>query len=72
MAKSDNFELQGEIIDKVTGGKFKVRLDQNGHELICTVSGKIRMFGIRLVVGDKVKLSISGYDLNNGIITWRI
>lgn len=71
MAKADNIEIQGEIIDKIPGGKFKVKLE-NDHEMICTVSGKIRLSNIRLVVGDSVKVAISAYDINNGIITWRM
>lgn len=71
MAKADNFEMIGTITDKIPGGKFKVRLE-NDHELMCTVSGKIRLSNIRLVVGDKVKVAMSTYDFNNGIITWRM
>lgn len=71
MARNDNFEVEGTIIDKIPGGKFKVKL-VNDHEMTCTVSGKIRMSNIRLVVGDKVKVAMSTYDLNNGIITWRM
>ena len=71
MARNDNFEMVGQIIDKIPGGKFKVKLE-NDHEMFCTVSGKIRMSGIRLVVGDKVKVALSTYDISNGIITWRI
>lgn len=71
MAKADNFEIQGEIVDKIPGGKFKVKLENN-HEMMCTVSGKIRLSNIRLVVGDKVKVAVSTYDINNGIITWRL
>jgi translation initiation factor IF-1 len=71
VAKADNFEMIGTIIDKIPGGKFKVRLE-NDHELMCTVSGKIRLSNIRLVVGDKVKVAMSTYDFNNGIITWRM
>lgn len=71
MARQDNIEIEGVITDKIPGGKFKVKL-QNDHELVCTVSGKIRMSNIRLVVGDKVKIALSTYDLNNGIITWRM
>ena len=71
MAKADNFEVQGEITDKIPGGKFKVKLE-NGHEMMCTVSGKIRMSNIRLVVGDRVKVAVYTYDINNGIITWRL
>jgi translation initiation factor IF-1 len=70
LAKSDNFETDGEIVDKIPGGKFKVKL-QNDVEITCTVSGKIRLSGIRMVVGDKVKVTISPYDFNNGIIVWR-
>ena len=40
--------------------------------MLCTVSGKIRLSNIRLVVGDKVKVAVSTYDINNGIITWRM
>lgn len=71
MARQDNIELEGSIVDKIPGGKFKVKLE-NDHELVCTVSGKIRMSNIRLVVGDKVKIAMSTYDLNNGIIIWRL
>jgi translation initiation factor IF-1 len=71
VSKSDNFEIVGTIIDKIPGGKFKVKLE-NEHEMMCTVSGKIRLSNIRLVVGDSVKVSISPYDINNGIITWRM
>lgn len=71
MSKSDNFEIVGTIIDKVPGGKFKVKLE-NDHETMCTVSGRIRLSNIRLVIGDSVKVNISPYDINNGIITWRI
>jgi translation initiation factor IF-1 len=71
LARNSNFEVEGEIIDNCPGGKFKVKLINN-HEMICTVSGKIRMSGIKLVVGDKVKVAMSSYDLNNGIIVWRM
>lgn len=70
MARADNIETDGEIIDKLPGGKFKVKLE-NGHELSCTLSGKIRVSGIKMVVGDKVKISMSPYDFSNGIIIWR-
>ena len=72
LARADNFETDGEVVDKLPGGKFKVKLDSNNHEMIATVSGKIRMSGIKLVIGDKVKVSISPYDFNNGIIVWRL
>lgn len=71
MAKAANFEMEGSIIDKLPGGKFKVKLE-NGHEIICGISGKMRMSSIKLVEGDKVKIAMSPYDINNGYITWRL
>ena len=71
MSRDSNFDIEGEVVDKVPGGKFKVKLE-NGHEIVCGVSGKIRLNNIRIVVGDKVKISISHYDINNGYINRRL
>lgn len=70
MAKSDNIEFEGVIVDKLPGTKFKVQLE-NGHIVQCGISGKMRMSNIRLVEGDKVKIAMSPYDINNGYIVWR-
>ena len=71
MSKESNIEIEGEVIDKLPAGKFKVNLE-NGHEISCTLSGKIRVNNIKIVVGDKVKVAISPYDINNGYITRRL
>lgn len=71
MSKEDNIKMEGVIEDKVPGGKFKVKLP-NGHSVICSTSGKIKLSNIRLVVGDKVEIMMSPYDINNGFITWRL
>lgn len=71
MSKESNIEIEGEVIDKLPAGKFKVKLE-NGHEISCTLSGKIRVNNIKIVVGDKVKVAISPYDINNGYITRRL
>lgn len=68
---ADGIELEGEVISNLPGDKFKVKLENN-MEVICTISGKIRLSGIKIVVGDKVKVSISTYDLTKGRIVWRI
>ena len=70
MAKADNIEIQGEIIDKIPGGKFKVQLE-NGYIVEAHVSGKIRMNYIRILPGDTVMLELSPYDLTRGRITYR-
>lgn len=71
MARDANFEIEGQVVDKIPGGKFKVKLE-NTHELSCIVSGKIKIHNIRIVVGDKVRVAISPYDMSNGIITRRL
>ncbi len=64
-------ELEGEVIELLPAGSFKVLLD-NGHEILAHLSGKMRMFKIRLVMGDRVKLELSPYDLTKGRITRRL
>jgi len=70
MSNEDQIELEGEVIVNLPGDKFKVRLE-NDLEIVCNISGKIRMSGIKIVVGDKVKVVMSLYDLTKGRIIWR-
>jgi translation initiation factor IF-1 len=49
---------------------FRVQID-NGHEVLATISGKMRKNYIRILPGDKVKVEISPYDLSRGRITYR-
>lgn len=74
MAREDNFEIEGEVVEKLPAGKFKVKIirGENVHHINATLAGKIRMNNIKIVVGDKVKLAISPYDMNNGYITRRL
>ncbi|MCE5223865.1 translation initiation factor IF-1 [bacterium] len=67
----DILETEGVIIEKLPNAMFKVRL-KNGKELLAHISGKMRMNFIKLVVGDKVRIEISKYDLEKGRITYRI
>lgn len=53
------------------GCKFKVIVDDIGSEVICTISGKLRMNKIQITEGDSVEIEISPYDLKAGIIVWR-
>jgi len=70
--ESDLFEMEGEIIDVLPNQMFKVRLDQNDHMVVAYTGGKMRQNKIRLVMGDRVKVEISPYDLEKGRITFRI
>jgi len=70
MAKDDVLEVEGVVTDSLPNATFKVKLD-TGHELLCHISGKIRMHYIRIVPGDKVKVELNPYSLDKGRITYR-
>ncbi len=70
MAKEGIIEMTGEVIEKLPNAMFKVRLE-NGHELLCTISGKMRKYYIRILPGDRVTVEISPYDLTRGRISYR-
>ncbi|EOS7858900.1 translation initiation factor IF-1 [Enterococcus hirae] len=70
MAKEDMIEVEGTVVETLPNAMFKVELE-NGHQVLATVSGKIRMYYIRILPGDKVTVELSPYDLNRGRITYR-
>jgi len=67
----DFIETQGEVLELKPGATFVVRLD-SGHEILCHLSGKMRMFKIKILPGDRVKVAMSPYDLTKGRITYRL
>lgn len=68
--KEDMIEVEGTVVETLPNAMFKVELE-NGHQVLATVSGKIRMHYIRILPGDKVTVELSPYDLNRGRITYR-
>ena len=70
LSKQDAIELEGTVIEPLPNAMFNVELE-NGHTILCTISGKIRMNYIRILPGDKVVVEISPYDLQRGRITYR-
>jgi translation initiation factor IF-1 len=70
MAKEDKLELEGKVVEALPNTQFLVELE-NGHRVLAHVSGKIRMYYIRILPGDKVKVELSPYDLTRGRITYR-
>ena len=70
MAKEDLIELEGKVVETLPNTTFKVELE-NGHQILATISGKLRMNYIKILTGDKVKVQMSPYDFNRGRITWR-
>ncbi len=70
MAKEDQIEMEGTIIDTLPNTMFRVELG-NGHIVTAHISGKMRKHYIRILTGDKVKVEITPYDLSKGRITYR-
>ena len=70
MAKEEAIQMTGQVVEALPNAMFRVELE-NGHEIICHVSGKIRMNYIRILPGDKVAVELSPYDLTKGRITYR-
>ncbi|MFT4533203.1 MAG: translation initiation factor IF-1 [Saprospiraceae bacterium] len=70
MAKQDLIKLDGIIDEALSNAMFRVRLE-NGHLIVATISGKMRMNYIRILPGDKVAVEMSPYDLSRGRITYR-
>ncbi|MFT7558568.1 MAG: translation initiation factor IF-1 [Flavobacteriales bacterium] len=70
MAKEENIELEGEVIDTLPNTTFRVKLE-NDHVVTAHISGKMRKNYIRILTGDKVKVEMTPYDLSKGRITYR-
>jgi translation initiation factor IF-1 len=68
--KEEAIEVEGTILEALPNAKFRVQLE-NGHKILAHVSGKMRMYFIRILPGDKVKLEMSPYDLTKGRIVYR-
>ncbi len=66
----EKIEMMGTVIEALKGLKFRVELD-NGHEIMAYLSGKMRRYYIRILLGDRVKVELSPYDLNRGRIVYR-
>ena len=70
MAKKDLIKQDGVIEEALSNAMFRVRLE-NDHQIVATISGKMRMNYIRILPGDKVSVEISAYDLTRGRIIYR-
>jgi translation initiation factor IF-1 len=70
MAKQGPIKVDGVITDTLPNANFRVKLD-NGVEILAHISGKMRMHYIKILVGDRVTVEMSPYDLSKGRITYR-
>jgi translation initiation factor IF-1 len=69
--KEEKIEMEGEIVEALRNRMFRVRLD-NGHETLGYTSGKMKRFRIRMLLGDRVRIELSPYDLERGRIVYRL
>jgi translation initiation factor IF-1 len=63
-------EVEGDVVESLPGTQFRVRLD-NDHMVLAYPSGRLRKYYIRILLGDRVRLELSPYDLTRGRITYR-
>ncbi len=70
MAKEDQIEMEGTIVETLPNTMFRVELE-NGHLITAHISGKMRKHYIRILTGDKVTVEMTPYDLSKGRITYR-
>jgi translation initiation factor IF-1 len=70
MSNEDKIQVEGMVTEALPGTQFRVRLD-NGVDILAYLSGKMRKYYIRILLGDRVKVEMSPYDLSRGRITYR-
>ena len=68
--KEEKIEVEGTVIEALPNTQFTVELE-NGHRVLAYLSGKMRKFYIRILLGDRVKVEMSPYDMNRGRIIYR-
>lgn len=68
--KEEKIEVEGTVVEALPSTQFRVELE-NGHKVLAYLSGKMRKYYIRILLGDRVRVEISPYDLTRGRITYR-
>ena len=68
--KEETIEMDATVVEPLPNAMFKVRL-QTGQDVLAYTSGKMRKFYIRILIGDRVRVELSPYDLSRGRITFR-
>ncbi|MGD2057951.1 MAG: translation initiation factor IF-1 [Anaerolineales bacterium] len=68
--KEEKIVMEGTVVEALPGTQFRVELD-NEHEVLAYLSGKMRRYYIRILLGDRVRVELSPYDLSRGRITYR-
>jgi translation initiation factor IF-1 len=72
MSKNDLIELTGTIEEVLPGSMYRVKIDNMQSIITCYTGGKLKQHKIKIILGDRVKLEVSAYDLTKGRITYRL
>jgi len=72
MAKEDVIELTGVVEEVLPGNMFRIKVDNMNNIMLCYTSGRLKQHKIRIILGDKVKVEVSPYDLTKGRISYRL
>ena len=70
MGKEEKIEVEGTVVETLPNTMFRVELE-NGHEVLAYLSGKMRKYYIKVLLGDRVLVELSPYDLTRGRLTYR-
>ena len=70
MAKEELLNFEGNVVDLLPDGRFRIKLD-NEHEIIAYTAGRMKKNRIRTLVGDRVTVEMTPYDLDKGRIIYR-
>lgn len=70
MAKEDLIQMSGKVNEVLPGAMFRITLD-NDHKILATIGGKLRQHKIQILLGDKVDVELSPYDLSRGRVIYR-
>jgi len=71
VAKEEGFKMEGEVIDVLPNAMFRIKLDVSDVPVTGVISGKMRQHNIKILLGDRVEIEFSPYDLTRGRITRR-
>ena len=72
MSKADLIELTGTVDEVLPGSMYRVKLDNMSSVITCYTGGKLKQHKIKIILGDKVKVEVSAYDLTKGGVTYRL
>ena len=72
MAKDDLIELTGSIEEVLPGSMYRVKIDDVNSIITCYTGGKLKQHKIKIILGDRVKVEVSAYDLTKGRVTYRL